>query len=122
MLLSLVSRVPYNFEDGSPPSSLSKTRYYMPRATTNPTFDSSFVRKGELYAFQMTKRDGANEKGLEAIMKLKNKVSGCNFVYVIPKGPEAKLFCVNIPSVYVNDFKFYFLQVDIATMQLPVFL
>jgi len=36
-ILSLVSRVPYNFNDGSPPSSLSKTRYYMPKATTNPT-------------------------------------------------------------------------------------
>jgi len=55
-------------------------------------------------------------------MKLKNKVSGCNFVYVVPEGPDAKLFCVDVPSAYVQeDFKFYLLQVDIATMQLPVF-
>ncbi len=79
MLLSLVSRVPYNFEDGSPPSSLSKTRYYMPKATTNPTFDSFFVRKGELYAFQMTKHDGANEKSLGGDNEIKEQSQRLQF-------------------------------------------
>jgi len=60
-------------------------------------------------------------QGSEAIMKLKNKVSGCNFVYVVPEGSDARLFCVDVPSAYVHDFKFYLLQVDIATMQLTVF-
>jgi len=89
-ILSLKSRVPYNFEDGSLPSSLSKTRYYMPKATTNPTFDSIFVCKGDLYAFQMTKH-GANEKArLGGDNEIKEQGQRLQFCVCRPRGPRCE--------------------------------